>query len=101
MGKFMTHLLRIGRLLADKYPLSRSTLYLEIARGKFVPPIYLGARAVAWRENEVDAVIAARTASLSDGEVSNMIVRLVAARPAFDSVATQHEIVRRAIGGRK
>lgn len=97
----MTHLLRIDRLLSDKYPISRSTLYLDIARGTFVPPISLGARAVAWRENEVDAVIAARTASLSDCEVSDMIVLLVAARPGFDSVATQQEIVRRAIGGRK
>lgn len=97
----MTDLLRIQRVLTDKYPLSRSSLYLDISRGTFVPPISLGGRAVAWRENEVDAVIAARTAALSDVEVSDMIKRLVAARTTSDSVATQREVVRLAIGGRK
>lgn len=97
----MTHLLRIERVLTDKYPLSRSSLYLDISRGTFVPPIFLGARAVAWRENEVDAVVAARTAALSDGDLSAMIKRLVAARTAPNPVAAQREVVRLAIGGRK
>jgi prophage regulatory protein len=33
--------------------LSRSTIYLRIAEGKFPKPISLGTRAVGWLENEI------------------------------------------------
>ena len=39
--------------------LSRSTIYLRIAEGNFPPPVSLGARAVGWRQNEIDEWIAA------------------------------------------
>jgi prophage regulatory protein len=34
--------------------LSRSTIYLRIAKGMFPAPISLGARSVGWLESEVD-----------------------------------------------
>ena len=34
--------------------LSRSSIYLWIAQGKFPAPVSLGARAVGWVESEVD-----------------------------------------------
>jgi prophage regulatory protein len=34
--------------------LSRSSIYLWIAKGKFPAPVSLGARAVGWLESEVD-----------------------------------------------
>jgi prophage regulatory protein len=40
--------------------LSRSTLYLRVAQGKFPAPVNLGARAVGWIEHEVNAWIAGR-----------------------------------------
>ncbi len=40
--------------------LSRSTIYLRIAEGKFPPPINLGERCVGWLESEIDAWIAKR-----------------------------------------
>ena len=40
--------------------LSRSTIYLRIAEGKFPPPINLGERSVGWVESEIDAWIATR-----------------------------------------
>ena len=40
--------------------LSRSTIYLRIAEGKFPPPINLGERSVGWVESEIDAWIAKR-----------------------------------------
>ena len=40
--------------------LSRSTIYLRIQEGTFPRPINLGARAVGWLENEVEAWLAAR-----------------------------------------
>ena len=38
--------------------LSRSTIYLRIAEGKFPKPISLGARAVGWLDAEVEAWLA-------------------------------------------
>jgi len=35
--------------------LSRSTIYLSIAEGKFPKPVSLGLRAVGWLESEIDA----------------------------------------------
>jgi prophage regulatory protein len=40
--------------------LSRSTIYLRIAQGRFPAPISLGARAVGWIEAEIDDWIARR-----------------------------------------
>ena len=40
--------------------LSRSTIYLRIAEGKFPPPINLGERSVGWVESEIDAWISKR-----------------------------------------
>ncbi len=40
--------------------LSRSTIYLRIQEGTFPKPISLGARAVGWLENEIEAWLAAR-----------------------------------------
>ncbi|WP_368429956.1 helix-turn-helix transcriptional regulator [Sulfuricaulis sp.] len=33
--------------------LSRSTIYLRVAQGKFPKPVSLGARAVGWVESEI------------------------------------------------
>ena len=40
--------------------LSRSTIYLRIKKGSFPKPINLGARAVGWLENEIEAWLAER-----------------------------------------
>jgi prophage regulatory protein len=42
--------------------LSRSSIYLWIAKGQFPAPVSLGARAVGWVESEVDEWIARRIA---------------------------------------
>jgi prophage regulatory protein len=38
--------------------LSRSSIYLRVAEGKFPKPISLGARAVGWVDSEVNAWVA-------------------------------------------
>ena len=38
--------------------LSRSTIYLRVAEGRFPQPISLGARAVGWVDAEVEAWLA-------------------------------------------
>lgn len=40
--------------------LSRSTIYEWMKRGEFPQPVKLGARLVAWRENDVTAWLEAR-----------------------------------------
>ena len=40
--------------------LSRSTIYLRIQKGTFPRPINLGARAVGWLENEIEAWLSER-----------------------------------------
>jgi prophage regulatory protein len=56
-------LLRLEEVLAQ-VPLSKSTLLRQVAEGQFPAPIRLGARRVAWLENEIatwrEARIAAR-----------------------------------------
>jgi prophage regulatory protein len=42
--------------------LSRSSVYLWIAKGQFPAPVSLGARAVGWVESEVEEWIARRIA---------------------------------------
>jgi prophage regulatory protein len=38
--------------------LSRSSIYLRVAEGRFPKPVSLGARAVGWVDSEVDAWLA-------------------------------------------
>jgi prophage regulatory protein len=38
--------------------LSRSTIYLRIAEGRFPKPVSLGVRAIGWLDNEIDAWVA-------------------------------------------
>lgn len=59
---------------------SRSTLYLRIAQGLWPHPVSLGARAVAWPSDEVDAINAARIAGKSEDEIRALVKRLEAAR---------------------
>ena len=47
-------MLRLRQVL-KKVPMSRSWLYLEISQGRFPPPVKLGARAVGFFEDAVDA----------------------------------------------
>lgn len=60
--------------------LSRSTLYARIAVGEFIKPVALGARAVGFPSNEVEAINAARIAGKSTEEIRELVAKLHAAR---------------------
>jgi prophage regulatory protein len=60
--------------------LSRSTIYLRIAQGLWTKPVSLGARAVGWPSDEVEAINAARIAGKSDEEVRALVTNLEADR---------------------
>ena len=69
---------------------SRSTIYLRISQGLWPRAVSLGARAVGWPAGEVSALNAARIAGLSDNQIRQLVVDLVAARHAVASLADQH-----------
>jgi len=60
--------------------LSRSTIYLRIGQGLWTKPVSLGARAVGWPSDEVEAINAARIAGKTDDEVRDLVATLEAAR---------------------
>lgn len=65
---------------------ARSTLYLRILEGLWPRPISLGARAVGWPASEVSAMNAARIAGLSDAQIRQLVVELVAARHRYQAL---------------
>lgn len=60
--------------------LSRSTIYQRIAEGLWTKPVKLGARAVGWPSDEVEAINAARIAGKTNEEVRGLVAKLEAAR---------------------
>ena len=44
----------------ERTGLSRSTIYLEISKGKFPRNVPLGSRCVGWLESEIDAWVQTR-----------------------------------------
>ena len=59
---------------------SRSDHYGKIRDGLMVPPIEIGARARAYPEHEIQAIIAARIAGRSNGEIRALVSRLIGQR---------------------
>lgn len=72
-------LLRLPAVLSNA-GLSRSSLYNRIQDGLWSRPVPLGGRAVAWPENEVAALNAARIAGKSNDEVRRIVSELEAIR---------------------
>lgn len=60
--------------------LSRTTHYQQIADGLFPPPVRIGARAVGWPANEVEAINAARIAGRSESDIRELVKRLLRER---------------------
>ena len=60
--------------------LSRSTIYLRVSQGLWTKPVSLGARAVGWPSDEVEAINAARIAGSTDDEIRILVKKLEAAR---------------------
>ena len=57
-----SRLLKIAAV-RERTTLGRTTIYQLVKSGQFPAPVSLGARAVAWRESEVEQWIADRTRS--------------------------------------
>jgi prophage regulatory protein len=63
-----------------RWPVSKSTLYTYIKECKFVPPVSISYRSVAWISSEVDALIVAMVAGKNDDELKALVSDLVAQR---------------------
>lgn len=59
----------------------RSSLYADIQRGTWTPPIRMG-RASAWPQHETNALLAARIAGASPDEMRALVRELLAKRAA-------------------
>jgi prophage regulatory protein len=57
----MAEVLQRIQKVREATALSRTELYRRIRAGDFPRPVAIGARAVAWRESDVQAWIAARS----------------------------------------
>lgn len=75
----MATILRLPQTLAQTGD-SRSTHYQKISLGLMTPPVHLGARSVGWPAHEVEAILNARIAGKSEGEIGALVVSLNAAR---------------------
>jgi prophage regulatory protein len=72
----------ILRIPAVKFEsgLSRSTIYQRIAEGLWTKPVSLGARAVGWPADEIEAINSARIAGKTDEEIRSLVAKLEADR---------------------
>lgn len=72
----------IQRLSKAREPLgvSRSTFYLQIAEGLITKPVQIGARAVGWPSNEIEAILNARIAGKTQPEIKALVKELESQR---------------------
>jgi prophage regulatory protein len=68
----------IQRLITakDSLGVSRSTFYLQIAEGLITKPVQIGARAVGWPSNEIEAILNARIAGKSPQQIKALVKEL-------------------------
>lgn len=69
---------------------ARSTHYNDIKDGLMTPPVKIGgenSHSVAWPENEIICINAARIAGKSNDEIRKLVTRLVADRQSVDGRA--------------
>ncbi len=64
--------------------LARSTVYDHIAQGLITKPVKLGARAVGWPEEEIQAILAARIAGKSELDIKRLVLSLMLKREGIE-----------------
>lgn len=71
---------RMPAVKAETGHRSDASIYNAIRAGLFVKPVPIGERAVGWPDFEVQAIVAARIAGKSEGEIRALVDRLHAKR---------------------
>ncbi len=72
--------LKIADVAAARGGQARSTVYVDISLGLLPKPVKLGARAVGFPKDEIDAVVGAVACGASDDQVKSLVSRLHAQR---------------------
>ena len=60
--------------------IGKSTLHNRIRDGLFVPPVSVGARAVAWPQHEVESITNALISGKSPDDIRQLVKRMVEKR---------------------
>lgn len=79
MPTMISQILRLPRVL-EACGKGRSSHYADISAGLFTKPVPIGARAVGWPANEVQAINAARIAGKPEGDIRALVSRLEESR---------------------
>ena len=58
---------------AEKSAIGVSTLWRDVKRGTFVPPVRISSRNVAWVEAEIDALLAAKALMSRSGKTIDLV----------------------------
>jgi len=58
----------------------RTAIYDDVKAGLLPPPIKIGARSVAWLQDEITSVLNARIAGKGESEIKALVSQLVAER---------------------
>lgn len=82
---FISALLRLTTVLSLR-GVGKSQHYDDIQSGLFTPPVKIGTRASAWPAHEVAALNAARIAGKTDDQIRKIVIDLLAARIAGESI---------------
>ena len=82
---FISALLRLTTVLSLR-GVGKSQHYDDIQSGLFTPPVKIGTRASAWPAHEVAALNAARIAGKTDDQIRKIVIDLLAARTAEESM---------------
>lgn len=87
----MTKMLRIPAV-GGQLGRCRTALYDDVKAGFLPPPVKVGSRAVAWPENEIAVINAARVAGLPDAEIKAIAARLLTERKTVLAAILQQPV---------
>lgn len=60
----------------SRYARKRSSIYNDVKIGLFPKPIHIGTRTIGWPLRDVEEVINARIAGLSEAEIRKLVIKL-------------------------
>ena len=75
----MKYFLRLPAV-CDRTGKPRTTVYREIGDGLLPPGVRIGERAIAWPDDEIDAINLARLRGQTNNEIRNLATELIDAR---------------------
>jgi predicted DNA-binding transcriptional regulator AlpA len=69
-------------VVLQRHGVSRSLHLLEVAQGRFTPPVKIG-RCALWPKHEVDAILAAKINGATSKQLAQLVTDLVEQRKAL------------------